>query len=359
MNLLITAVAFIFMLGITVAIHETGHFIVAKLCNVYVHEFSIGMGKKLWEKKGKETKYQLRLLPIGGYISMAGEDVNVQKEADVAIPEDRKFYNQPYLKKIAVLIAGVAMNFLLAIVIMSLLLLHSGAYVAPVKTTITSVIPDSPAEHAGIQPGDKITKIIRSDGASMKIKSFTDMQIFLYGETDKAPITIIVDRDGEELSFEITQKYYAEEDRYLMGIQSQSTEIREVKWYNCLWYGARYAFDTLSQLVVSLRLLFLPKGYEQVSGPIGIATATNQVVSYGFLSYMNLVALLNLNIGLMNLLPLPVLDGGQIVIETFEKLRGKRINQKTKLHLLEACWVLLIGLMIVATFNDIKRLFGM
>jgi len=357
MNLLITIAAFIFMLGVTVAIHETGHFLVAKLCNVYVHEYSIGMGPKLFEKQGKETKYQLRLLPIGGFVSMAGEDVNVQKAADKSVPEERKFYNQPYWKKICILVAGVTMNFLLAIIIFSLLLLHTGGYAAPVKATITGVRENSPAEKAGFEVGDKIIKIQRSDGASMKINSFFDMQVFLYEETDQHSIIYTIERDGNQIDISVTQEYNAEEDRYIIGIQGTSTEIREVKWYNCIWYGIRYFIDTFLNLVTALKMLFMPNGFKQVSGPVGIASATGQVVANGFASYLNLVALLNVNIGMMNLLPLPVLDGGQIVLETIEKIRGKRISEKTKLVILEICWILLIGMMVAATYNDIKRLF--
>ena len=158
-----TILAFILLIGIIVFIHEFGHFITAKKFGVFVHEFSLGMGPLLYSKQGKETKYSLRLLPIGGFVSMAGENVNVEAEADKKVPKDRMFCNQKYWKKIIILSAGVIMNILLATLLFSGLLLNGGKYYAPVETYITGITENSPAEKAGFQIGDKVISVIVND----------------------------------------------------------------------------------------------------------------------------------------------------------------------------------------------------
>ena len=356
MNLIWTIIGFVLMLGVTISIHEAGHMIVAKLCGVYVHEYSIGMGPKLWEKQGKETKYQLRAIPIGGFVSMAGENVNTNEEEDVHVPEDRKFYNQPYLKKVAILVAGVMTNFLLAIILFSCLMTYVGSYAEPIPATVDTVRENSPAERAGFLPGDEIVRITREDGSSMKIDSFFDMKAFTDDITDQETLTYELNRDGNTVVLEVKPEWVESENDYLIGIQARTNNVHEVHWYNGLWYGIRYFWDQLGQLFSSLKLLFMANGWKQVSGPVGMATVTSKAVSMGFWSYIYLVGLINLNIGVMNLLPLPVLDGGQIVVETVEKVVGKRIPEKVKIAIMGACWILLIGLMIAATWNDIGRL---
>lgn len=350
-----TILAFIILIGLIVSIHEFGHFLTAKLFGVYVHEFSIGMGQQLFSKQGKETKYSLRLLPIGGYVSMAGENVNTEVEADKTITEDRKFYNQKYWKKIIILLAGVTMNFMLSWLIFSCIVLNLGGYVSPINTTLSGVMENSPAERAGFKVGDKITAII-VDEHRINVDNFTDIHIATY-DTDGKELTWVIDRNGEVLELNAASEYNADEDRYMVGIQASADKIYEVKWYNAPYYGFRYMIDQGVGLIRSLRLLFLPGGMKQISGPIGIADVAGQAANSGILSYINLIALISLNVGIMNLLPLPVLDGGQIVIETFEKIFKRKMSEKFKFALMATCWILLLGLMFIATYNDIVRIF--
>ena len=350
-----TILAFILLIGIIVFIHEFGHFITAKKFGVYVHEFSLGMGPKLFSKQGKETKYSLRLLPIGGFVSMAGENVNVEVEADKNIPDERKFCNQKYWKKIIILSAGVVMNILLATLLFSGLLLGGGKYYAPVKTVITGITENSPAESAGFQVGDVVVSV-KVDDKEYKVKTFTDMQILLSDKNSDAPSTYIVERNGERLELSAIPEWNEEVERYLIGIQGTSTEERDVNIFNCLYYGFRYCIDLMFTIISSLRMLFMPNGLKQISGPVGIANIAGEAADLGILPFISLLALISLNIGVMNLLPLPVLDGGQIVIETIEKIIRRKIPEKAKVFVMLCCWVLLLGLMVVATINDISNL---
>ena len=170
MHIILTIIAFIFLLGIIVLVHEFGHFITAKKCGIYVHEFAIGMGPTIFKKKGKETLYSIHLLPIGGFVSMAGEDVNSNLVADRKVTTDRLFCNKNYWQKLLVLLAGVTMNFILALVIYTTLVGISGYYVTPIQTTVTGLMENYPAEVAGIKVGDKITSI-KVNGQDFSVKT--------------------------------------------------------------------------------------------------------------------------------------------------------------------------------------------
>jgi len=355
MHILITAIAFIFMLGLIVLVHEFGHFITAKKFGVYVHEFSIGMGPTLWSKQGKETKYSLRAIPIGGYVSMAGEDVNSDIEKDKNIEENRKFYTKKYYQKVIILIAGVAMNFILAIFIYSGLLMSEGSYYEPIPATISAIREDSNAEQVGILPGDVVINITKEDGSSSVISDFYDISLFTYDITNESLIYTI-DRNGEILDFKVTPKYYEEEDDWLIGLQFETDKEHTVTWYNSLYYGGKYAKDNFQQMIRSFKLLLQPKGYEMVSGPVGIVSITSQSVEYGLFSYLTLIALINLNIGLVNLLPLPILDGGQIVFITISKLMKKELPERIKSAIMVGSWALILMLMVVITYKDLMNL---
>lgn len=355
--IVIKILAFILLLGIIVMIHECGHFIFAKLFNVHVHEFSIGMGPKLWQKQGKkETKYSLRLFPIGGYVSMAGESVNSNNELDKNVPEERKYYTQKYWKKVIILAAGVTMNFLLAISIFSILSLRAGAYAEAIPAKIVGITENFPAEQAGLEVGDEIIKMRNSDGsASMNIHEFYDAQVFTYANKDKECI-VTVKRDGKILEFTMTPLYDEETQLYYIGIQGASENIKEVKWYNCIYYGFRSFLDSFRQTFIGFKVLFMPNGIKAMTGPVGIAQVTGQAVSAGIWAYIYLIALISVNIGIVNLLPLPILDGGQIVIETFEQLFRFKINDKVRYAINGACWIILMLLFVYICYNDVLKI---
>ena len=167
-----TALLFIVLLSIIVTIHEFGHFLVAKAFGVYCFEFSIGMGPAIFTRKGKETQFSIRALPIGGYVAMAGETEGDEAYPNVKVPEGRRITDQKPWKKICIMLAGVAMNFLLAWVIFSMFLLHTGTFTKSSEPVIATVLENSPAEQAGLQAGDRIIKVVKEDGSSVERLEF-------------------------------------------------------------------------------------------------------------------------------------------------------------------------------------------
>ena len=358
MHFILTILAFVFLLGLIVLVHEFGHFIVAKKCGVYAHEFAIGMGPTLFKKKGKkETTYSIHLLPIGGFVSMAGEDVNVKAEADKEVPADRLFCNKKYWQKLLILLAGVFMNFMLALLIYTALILSVGKYATPIPTTITELMTDYPAEEAGMQVGDQITSVI-VNGKEFTVNDFSDLQIAHAAITSTQTVVYNVRRGDESLVFEVKPIYDEETHRYMLGIYGSSSDIADVKWYTAPYYGIKYAKDQFLTMLKSLRILFMPGGIKQLSGPVGVASITSDVVSQGFLPYLSLIALLSMNVGLVNLLPLPVLDGGQAVLETLQAIFRHKFSKKFKAITMTVSWSLLVLLMLYVTLNDVLKFFA-
>ena len=351
-----TIIYFLLLLSVIITIHEAGHLLAAKKFNVYCYEFSFGMGPLLWQKKTKETKYSVRAIPIGGYVSMAGETDADELYPDVEVPDERRLINRPWWQRIIILLAGVTMNFLLAWVIFSIVYLSQGVYTESPPAVVGSVRENSPAERAGFEPGDIILEIRKEDGDSVRPKTFMDMQTFYIDDTEVA--TYVIERNGQQLELQVTPEFNEEQQTYLIGITSGDVVVKEVNFLNCWYYGAREMKDITSLMIRTITNLFRGIGLNQLSGPVGIYQATETYASFGLLSLLFLMAQLSLNVGIFNLLPLPVLDGGQVVITLAEVITGKKMNEKFKIGLFLVCWIALISLMLFATWNDITRFFG-
>lgn len=352
-----TIIYFLLLLSVIITIHEAGHLLAAKKFHVYCYEFSFGMGPLIWKKQTKETQYSIRAIPMGGYVSMAGETDGDELYPDVEVPDERRLINRPWWQRIIILLAGVTMNFLLAWVLFSVVYLAQGAYAESPAAIVGSVRENSPAERAGFQTGDIILEISKEDGDSIRPKTFMDMQTFYMDDTDT--VTYKVQRGEEVFELKVTPEYSEENQTYLIGISSGDVVVRPVNLLNCWYYGAREMKDIAGLMLRTIRNLFRGIGLNQLSGPVGIYQATETYASMGLLSLLFLMAQLSLNVGIFNLLPLPVLDGGQIVITLAECLSGKKMNEKVKLILFGACWAVLIGLMVFVTWNDITRIFGL
>ena len=349
-----TIIYFLILLSMIIVIHEAGHLLAAKRFGVYCYEFSFGMGPLIWKKKGSETQYSIRAIPIGGYVSMAGETDGDQLYPDVTVPEGRRLIEKPWWQRVIIMLAGVFMNFLLAWVLFSLIILSGGGFRTSPEAIVDIVVAGSPAEAAGFQSGDRILNIEKEDGSSVKPKTYLDMQTFTSGYGEKEIYTI--DRNGEEIVIEVTPEYSEESDAYLIGIVGPDSGYTSVNILNC-WYFGAYEMVTITRLMfMTIMSLLRGIGLSQLSGPVGIYQATETYASMGFASFMFLVAQLSLNVGIFNLLPLPVLDGGQIVITLCEAIARRQLNEKIKTGIMLACWVLLIGLMLFVTWNDIVRL---
>lgn len=352
-----TVIYFLILLSLIIIIHEFGHFITAKMFHVFVYEFSIGMGPCLFKHKGKETQFSIRAIPIGGYVSMAGEEDGDAAYPDVEVPAGRRLTEKKPWQKIIIMLAGVFNNFVLAYLIFTFVLLGQGGIQLSPPAVVASVVEGSPAEKAGFEAGDIIQKIVKEDGSSVSPKTYMDMQSFSAGYDGQEVYTI--ERDGQELTITVTPEYDEESGSYLIGITGPSAPVQEVNLLNCWYYGG-YEMVSITRLMLTTLagLFFHGSNLNQLSGPVGIYNAVGEYASMGFSTFMLLVGELSLNVGIFNLLPLPVLDGGQVVITIIEWIVGRPINNRVKTVIILICWALLIGLMLFVTWNDISRLLG-
>lgn len=352
-----TIIYFILLLTVIICIHEAGHLFAAKKFGVYCYEYSFGMGPVIWKRKKGETQYSIRAIPIGGFVAMAGEQDGDAAYPDVTVPDGRRLTDKPWWQKVIIMLAGVFMNFVLCWVIFSLIILHAGSFAVSPKAVIEEVISASPAEAAGLEAGDEIEAIVLSDGTEYHPSTYQELQLELSSMSDQ-PIQLTVLRDGKELTVSVTPEYNEEYQYYMIGIRGPSAEMKDVNLLNCWGFGAQEMWTVTKLMMSAIRNLFAGRNLNQLSGPVGIYQATEQTVSYGFSSFLFLMAELSLNVGIFNLIPLPVLDGGQVVITIAEAIAHRKLNEKVKIGLMGACWVLLIALMLFVTWNDVSRMIG-
>ena len=356
MSILINLILFLLLLSVIICIHELGHLVAAKLFGVYCFEFSFGMGPVLLQKQGKETRYSFRALPVGGFVAMAGEADGDESYPDVQVPQGRRLTDIAWWKKVIVMLAGIFMNFVICIVILAGINLYNGIYVDYPKAVAEKITEGSPADIAGFQDGDIILKIEKEDGSSVSPKTYMDISSFVYGYSGLETYTL--QRGDETVVVEVTPAYDEESGSYMIGITAPAPESHAVNIFNCLYYGVADTVAIMRVMVTTLTgLFFHGSNLNQLSGPVGIYEVTSQAASLGIASYLFLLAELSLNVGLFNLLPLPVLDGGQVIFTCIEALIKRPLNQKVKLAIMSACWVLLIGLMVFVTWNDLSRMF--
>ncbi len=336
----------VLVFGTIIFVHELGHFLLAKVNGIRVDEFSLGMGPRLLSKVKGETRYSLKLFPIGGSCMMGEDDVN-----DVG---EGSFNSKSVWARISVVAAGAIFNFILAFVFAVIIIAYTG-YDEPV---ISDVLPGYSAQAEGMQAGDKI---LRMNNKKINIwREVTYYNQFHAGET----IELVYERDGEKYEVTIVPKQ-DEDGRYLMGVQAP-IEYQKANILTALQYGAYEVKFWISTTLESLKMLVTGSvGMDQLSGPVGIGEIVNDTYQeskdYGFvvvlIQMLSIGILLSANLGVMNLLPLPALDGGRLVFLFVEAIRGKRVSPEKEglVHLIGM--VLLIALMVFVLFNDLNRLF--
>lgn len=363
MQVLIGILAFILMLSVIVIIHELGHFLAARAFGVHCHEFSIGMGPKLYSRQGKHTIFSIRAIPLGGYVMMAGEEDGSQdldgEEDDPDnwlkdVPESERLYTKPVWQQIIVMAAGVFMNLVLALVIFIGLNIHSGYALEPALPVVQTTEAGYPAAEAGLQEGDRIVRITAADGSVVEPETLEQVSEFLQFNHGESVFTI--DRNGETFDVSMTPVLDEETQGYLLGFTA-ARNVKKIGFWQAIGQGFVDLWDNITLIFRTLGQLFQGKGLESVSGPVGIYNVTSQVVSMGLLPYISLFALISVNIGIFNLLPVPALDGGRILILVLEKIFRRKIPTKVVEGIIMASFVLLFGLMIFATYNDILRMF--
>ena len=333
--------------SLIILIHELGHFLLAKRGGVTVEEFSLGMGPRLISTVKGGTRYSLKLLPFGGSCMMLGEDE--------ATTEEGSFASKSVWTRISVIAAGPIFNFILAFVL-SVIIIGSIGVDKPVILAVSEVFP---AAEAGIQKGDTILKM---NGTKIRLsREVTNYVTFHQGED----VTFVYEHEGEERTVTLSPEQN-EGGRYIFGLSTVSSYREKVGAWETLKYSAYEVKYWIQTTISSLKMLFTGQvGINDMSGPVGVVTIIGDTYKesaadggfYIWLNMLNISILLTANLGVMNLLPLPALDGGRLVFLIIEAIRRKRIDPEKEGMVHFVGLMLLMVLMIVVMFNDIRKLF--
>lgn len=411
----IAAIKIIILLGFLILIHEAGHFTVAKLCKVKVNEFAIGFGPIIWKRQGKETKYALRLIPLGGFVSMEGEDERSE--------DDRSFSKASIPKRMAIVVAGATVNIIFAIIVYFALISTSGTYISNV---VEETINGYAAQQIGIQRGDEIIEIdgkeiksqkdineviSKSNGEQINIKVNRDGEIVEYNtkptevpvkttgiylddsakiiavekgsssersgvkandklikvndvEINEDPnkaveainekglntMVLTVERSGQQIQIELIPDYVS---TYYLGVNLK--QAPDTFWNRCI-NGGMQTVEFLTSIVDNLKQLFTGQvGVDQMMGPVGISEVIAK--TNGFREFFQMMALISLSLGVTNLLPIPALDGGKLLILIIEAIRRKPLKQETEINIQLLGFSILIALSLYVSYNDILRIF--
>ena len=341
--------------GILILVHEFGHFIVAKLMGVTVETFSLGMGPKLISRKFGGTEYVISAIPLGGYVKMLGED-----SADAKAKDPGEFMSKKPWQRFLVLVSGAFLNYVLAFVLFSAVFMigYPG-----MGTTVGTMVDKMPAKESGlIKENDKILTV---DGKSVRF--WEDMVESIQNANTGKPINLLIDRGGNQVTVHIIPKI--SEGKNIFGKTLRLGKIgigpkdELVKLKYGFFESFYYGYERLIKLTVITYkgIWYLFTGgipvKESVAGPVGIFVITKKAADLGFVYLMIIMANINLAIAVFNLLPFPILDGGQVLFLGIEKLRRKPMSKKAYEFIINASWALIIGFVLFVTWNDIIRIF--
>lgn len=356
--------AFVIILSILVFVHEYGHYLGCKICGVKVDSFSIGMGKELWgwtDKSG--VRWKVSMLPFGGYLKMYGDDDIASGQADKEViekmSEDEKkvsFYFQNPYKKFLIVFFGPFFNLIFAVLLLTAIYRTTG--VEDLKPIITEVVAESPAELAGFQKDDYILSI-----NGEKIKNFSEV-MNIVAVNNLKPLTFEVLRNNETIKLEVQPKIITTKDMFGnevktsgIGIASKITESKKVNIFQAFIQANISVFKMCKDTLIVLgQMIVGDRSTDGLGGPLKIAQYSGQSFEGGFLVVLYFMALISANLGLMNLLPIPVLDGGHLLFFIIEIIARRPIPDKIQEKLLQGGFGILILVMVFATFNDFKSI---
>jgi regulator of sigma E protease len=352
--LLTTIVSTIVVLGLLIFVHELGHFLVAKRSGVTVLRFSLGFGPRLFGFKRGDTDYCLSLIPLGGYVKMLGEEPGEEVEEE---QRATSFSLQPVSKRIAIVLAGPFSNFLLAIVIFAFIYALSG--IPQLTPEIGSVSAGSPAEKAGLMAGDKVVVINE--------KAIADWEELskLIEKLGEQPLTLQIERGDEHLTITVTPRVTEVKNifgepikRAVIGITaSGKISIKKENPLYAVYYSVVQTWHLSKLFLITVgKLIEGVVSIKTLGGPILIAQMAGQQANEGLLNLIHFIALISVNLAVLNLLPIPVLDGGHILFFVIEGLRGKPLGQRKIEWAQKAGMLILLVLMVFVFYNDIMRL---
>ena len=372
---MLTLIIFFIILGVLILVHELGHFLTARLFKVKAEEFGFGYPPRIfgWVKDGQgkwkilgrkepaenyeRTVWSLNWLPLGGFVKIKGEDYNAQKEPD-------SFASRPIWQRFIMLFAGVFMNFILCFVLLTVVFMsgipslvdddpHPSLQAKNEQIQVISILPDSPAAQADIKVGDVILSI--NHEPIYHIRQIQDFSNLYEGQ----PLTLKLKRANEELTKTITPVLDLASDRSQIGVGLVKTATLRYTWYKAVYKGAettfKLTFAILQAFGEMIRDLIAGQSVKtEVAGPVGIAVLTGQVVKLGWIYVLQFTALLSINLGIINLLPIPALDGGRILFLIIEKFKGRPVKQKIEATIHQLGFLFIIGLMLIVIFNDFR-----
>lgn len=377
MSTIITLLCFILVLGVTVFIHELGHFLFAKKAGIYCYEFSLGMGPVLWKfnRKNDETTYAIRLFPIGGFVQMAGEAVDLDED----IPKEKRMQSKTWMQRFLTVSAGVIFNFLLALIIFFTVGMITGT--DDQKAYVGSIGENFNVSSTNLQVGDRVLKIngkdswsynkallllMTSEGKTISLEVKHENGTKEIINVEPTLVKPILDDDKKVTGYEVvSEKTDDSEYKYGIGLNTKATsvKIKSVKdFFSNIYHAVIYSFvsfvSLIEQMLYTIFYLCVGKiSLKSLSGPVGIYQVVGESAKYGFINVIYLIGYICVNVGFINLLPLPAFDGGRVFFMIIEAIRKKPVSPKVENIIHAVGLVLLMILMVVITFNDIVRIF--
>jgi len=351
---MLTTIIFLAVLGVLIVVHESGHFIIAKIIGVRVEKFSLGFGPRLIAKKIKDTEYSISAIPLGGYVKMAGDNL----EEFQGKPDE--YFGKPVGKRFWIIVFGPLFNYMLGFLFFWLIFFVG----YPTLTTkVGGLVDGLGAKSAGIQVGDKIIAI---DG--MGVDYWEDLQKIIHSKKEAAKVRLSVLRNNQEYAIDVFIKEQAVDDTLgqkhnvgLLGITA-SDEIKEVRhgFLESFSLGLDKTFELTALTFKALRMMLSGKlsMKDSVTGPLGIFYITSQAARLGVIALIHFMAVLSVSLAIFNLFPLPVLDGGHILFLAVEKARGRTLSIKAERVINQIGVTVILSLALVVTYNDIMRFFG-
>jgi regulator of sigma E protease len=356
------ALPFLIVLTVLIFVHELGHYWVARRCGVRVEVFSIGFGPEIvgWTDKA-DTRWKISAIPLGGYVKMFGEGEQRDDGDALSAPltlEERQvsFRHKSLGRRAAIVFAGPAANFIFAIIVLACLFGFLGQPFTPAE--IGSVLEDSAADKAGMKPGDFIVRI---DGD--EIERFEEVQQIIRMNPEKT-VEIVVLRDGANVAMEVTPTLREVKDRIgntvkigLLGVTREGVAFRKHGPAKALWYAVKETWDLSAGTLKAVgQIIVGSRSSDELGGPIKIAQMSGEVWKMGAVSLISFMALLSINLGLINLFPIPMLDGGHLLFFAFEAIRGRPLGEKVQEYGFRIGVVLVFSLMLFVIINDIVNI---
>ncbi len=345
----------IILLGVLIFFHELGHFIVARFFGVGVEKFSLGFGPRILGKQVGITDYRLSAIPLGGYVKMVGEEPDAEIDPRQV---HLSFTHKPVYQRLLIVAAGPFFNVLLAALILFVVLLHSGAYY--MEPVVGEVQAGSPAETAGLRAGDRILAINDSP-----VESWEEMAT-LIGGSEGEKIDLEISRDDQPLAIHITPRLQSDQNlfgedtkRYMIGIiSSRQVSTKELSFGQAVFMSVQKTYQIAELTFVSVvKMIQGTLSVKTLGGPIMIAQLAGEQAKEGLMEFLSLMAVISVNLAILNILPIPVLDGGHILFFTIELIIRRPVNIRVREIAQQAGLFVLLMLMIFVIYNDIIRLF--